>query len=60
VALIYVRVRGAPKLRRKNIQLAKKYYKLGWNLVSHKKFGGSVAQVNKIRPGGARRWRRGL
>jgi len=37
VTFIYVRVRGAQKLRRKNIWLAEKYYKFGWDLASRKK-----------------------
>jgi len=52
VTLVYVRVRGAPKLRRKNIWLVEKYYKFGWNSASHKKIGGGAAQVNKIQRGG--------
>jgi len=47
----------APKLRRRNIWLAEKYYKFGWNLASRKKIGDGAAKVNKIRRGGARRQR---
>jgi len=44
----------------KNIRVAEKYYKFGWDSASRQKIGGGEAQVNKIRRGGARRRRRGL
>ena len=37
VTLIYIRVSGAPKLHWKNIRLAVKYYKFGWDSASRKK-----------------------
>jgi len=51
VTLIYVRVRGAPKLRRKNIRLAEKYYKFGFDSAIRKK--KSAAERRRLTKFGA-------
>jgi len=57
VTLIYVRVRGAPK---KIFGWLRNITNSTGIRLAAKKFGGGVAQVNKIWRGGARRRRRGL